>query len=212
MSKHDTWVQLRPGHPFEPIMRLFPKGFPMRDPFPMGLSKDNSAALWFMDSDRLDSNQIHHIAETIAAKHGVSSDEVLNEALSNEGFAVNNIWIANVTGGVENYRRNIESADFLESHLNATKKDFEEFYQQQYRDWIHGDKIPEPLPDNYEDINPRFKSPEMEAAFKQWQINKLLQQGGYSVWDVMNGTAMAEVMNKLDSEAEWSLATGEDWD
>ena len=59
MSKHDTWVYLVEGNPFEPIQHLFPEGFPMRDPFPLGFSeRDNKHfALFVMDSCRLDDEQ-----------------------------------------------------------------------------------------------------------------------------------------------------------
>ncbi|GBG20357.1 hypothetical protein NIES4072_40340 [Nostoc commune NIES-4072] len=34
MTKHDTWVKLKPNSPYEPILDLFPDGMiPMRDPF-----------------------------------------------------------------------------------------------------------------------------------------------------------------------------------
>lgn len=36
MTKHDTWVTLKPGNPLSEIMHLFPDGLiPMRDPFPL---------------------------------------------------------------------------------------------------------------------------------------------------------------------------------
>lgn len=49
MTAHDTWVQLKEGHPFEDIDHLFPYGFPMRDPFPMARSRFNpTASFWFI--------------------------------------------------------------------------------------------------------------------------------------------------------------------
>ncbi|MEH2115378.1 hypothetical protein [Nostoc sp.] len=36
MTKHDTWVKLKPGNPYESIIDLFPNGMiPMPDPFPL---------------------------------------------------------------------------------------------------------------------------------------------------------------------------------
>ena len=59
MTKHDTWVKLKPGNPYEPILDLFPDGMiPMRDPFPLErvtTSEGNLVALWIVDMERLSS-------------------------------------------------------------------------------------------------------------------------------------------------------------
>ncbi|MBW4678111.1 MAG: hypothetical protein KME52_30240 [Desmonostoc geniculatum HA4340-LM1] len=59
MTKHDTWVKLKPGSPIDPILNLFPDGMiPMRDPFPLERvtdSQNNQTALWIVDLERLSS-------------------------------------------------------------------------------------------------------------------------------------------------------------
>ncbi|MEM7756543.1 MAG: hypothetical protein AAF298_00225 [Cyanobacteria bacterium P01_A01_bin.40] len=208
MSKHDTWVQLKTGNPFEHIEHLFPKGFPMRDPWGMGRSEDGKTILWFMDMDRLSEPQKGVIAINIAEKFGVSPQEVIDE--SPEGFLINGEWIESMAGGTENYRRSIELANFLEAHSEPNRKAYEAFYQQQYRDWIHGDRVPEPMPENYEDVDPRMQSPALEKAYKQIEIDRLLAQGNYSVFDVLSGKAMIEVLNQIDPDNEYSLSTLDD--
>ncbi|WP_375505661.1 hypothetical protein [uncultured Nostoc sp.] len=51
MTKHDTWVKLKPGNPFEPILDLFPdRMIPMRDPFALERVTTSDA--------RADSNEV----------------------------------------------------------------------------------------------------------------------------------------------------------
>ena len=185
MTAHDTWVQLKEGHPFEDIEHLFPDGFPMRDPFPMGVTRsDTIVNLWFMDMNRLDNQQKHEIASLMAKKFGVDPQKIIDE--SPEGFAINHEWIESMEGGVENYRRTLELADFNETE-EPDSEAYKQFIDQQYRDWIDGDRVPEPMPENYEDIDPRMRSPELEQAYKRMEVQKLLNEGNYSTFDILSG-------------------------
>ncbi len=203
MSKHDTFVRLKAGHPFHHIDHLFPDGYPMRDPWGMGRSKDGKTILWIIDMDRLEQHQKGAIVINLAEKHGVHPQEIIDD--SPEGFAIASEWVESMTGGVENYRRSIELADFLEANPKPNKEAYEAFYQQQYRDWIDGDRIPEPYPENYEEIDKRFKSPEFEKAFKMHQIEKYMSEQNYSVFDILTGKAMTETLNHIDPDSHHSL-------
>ena len=209
MSKHDTWVKLKAGHPMTSIEQLFPEGFPMRDPWAMGRSPDGKTALWFIDDDRLTPDQSGEIAKLYAERFGVTIEKVLADSISN-GFAIDADWVESMTGGAENYRRTLELADFLEANPEPDPEAYKQFQQQQYRDWIEGDRVPEPMPEKYEDVDPRMKSPELEQAYKEIEFNRLLEQGNYSVLDILTGKAMVEVLNQIDSEHEYSLAKEDD--
>jgi hypothetical protein len=82
MTKHDTWGELLDGHPLEQIEYLFPEGYPFRDPFPLVVArKDNqNVALFVIDMERLDLEQIDAIAEVLADKYKVTKQEIIDDA------------------------------------------------------------------------------------------------------------------------------------
>ncbi|MHC5728387.1 MAG: hypothetical protein ACYTXY_30605, partial [Nostoc sp.] len=77
MTKHDTWVKLKTGNPYEPILDLFPDGMiPMRDPFPLErTSSFGGASLWIIDLERLKSSQATAITKLIAQHRNASPVE-----------------------------------------------------------------------------------------------------------------------------------------
>ncbi|MBW4676733.1 MAG: hypothetical protein KME52_22805 [Desmonostoc geniculatum HA4340-LM1] len=97
MTKHDTWVKLKPGSPIDPILNLFPDGMiPMRDPFPLERvtdSQNNHLALWIVDLERLSSVQANAIAQIIAHHRGAQPDVVAQEATVLGGFTLSHGWI-----------------------------------------------------------------------------------------------------------------------
>ncbi len=211
MSKHDTWVGLKSSSPYKDIEHLFPEGFPMRDPFPMEIAETKRGEivpLWIVDSDRLNKEQTQVLALVLAEKFSVSAHLVLEEAEKKGGFAMNHAWIDSMWGGAENYRRTVEFLDSEAERENGRNAQaWEHFYQQQYEDWINGDREPEPMPESYDDVDPRLKTPELEKVYKQIEIQRFLDNGNYSVFDVLSGTAMVDALNHIDPEGDWELAT-----
>lgn len=207
MSKHDTFVKLKLGNPFKSVLHLFEdEWIPVRDPWGMCQGKRNgkTVSLFCIDKDRITKEQEDAIVQIYARNFRVSPSEILKEA-EKDGITFSFEWVEAMTGETECYRRTLELADFLEAHPEPDEKTYSEFLKQQYRDWINGNRIPEPMPENYEDIDPRYKSPELEQAYKQRKINELLKKGNYSVFDVMSGTAAIEVLNQIDPDNEYSL-------
>ncbi|MDJ0681779.1 MAG: hypothetical protein QNJ18_18210 [Xenococcaceae cyanobacterium MO_167.B52] len=207
MTRHDTLVRLKPGNPFETVLHLFDGGWiPVRDPWGMctGKRDGKTISLFCVDKDRVTQEQEVILAACIAGRLEVSTEEVLQEA-EKDGITFDSDWVEAMTGEAECYRRTLELADFLEAHPTPDEFAYREFIEQQYCDWIHGDRIPEPMPENYEDVDPRYKSPELEQAYKQREIDRFLQQGGYSVFDVLTGKAMIDALNYLDPDSEYSL-------
>lgn len=182
MAKHDTWVELIDGHPFEAIQGLFPEGFPMRDPFPMGFSERDKEhfSLWYMDMDRLDDDQIMAIAELMAKKFKVTKGIILDdENFKSNGFLVDHKWIKSMCGEAENYQRTIELADFFEAHPDPSTEDIASFICQQDEDWIKGDRVPDPLPERYEDVDERLKHEDLEAVYQTIDFQKFLETKNY---------------------------------
>ncbi len=211
MSKHDTWVRLKPNSPYKSIEHLFPEGFPMRDPFPMEVGRNAEGEivpLWIVDIDRLEEIQMTALSVTIARGCNTTPDIVISEALEKKGFSISHVWVDSMCGGAENYRRTIEFLDSekqIEVGKNAIA--WERFYQQQLNDWINGDRIPEPMPASYKDIDPRMKTPQLEKAYKQIEIEKFLSDGDYSLFDVLSGAAVVDALSQIDPENDWELAT-----
>lgn len=197
MSKHDTWVELIEGHPFEAIKDLFPEGFPMRDPFPLGFSKRDKKhfSLWHMDMNRLDDDRIMAIAELMAQKFKVTKEVILDDA-KNNGFLIDHKWVKSMWGEAENYRRTIELADFFEAHPDPGTEDIASFICQQTADWVDGDRIPDPLPENYFDIDERLKTQELEDAYKKRDIAKFLEAGNYSHFDILTGKPVQDYLEQ----------------
>jgi hypothetical protein len=153
----------------------------MRDPFPMKFSQNANGepvALWVVDLHRLNDKQIAAIEGLIADLHAVSIKAILQDSDTNGGFCVSHASVSSISGGAENYRRTLElldrSVDFEQIDLEELDNELNDFYAQQYRDWIVGDRVPEPMPENYEDIDPRMKNPELEKAYRQIAIQKFL--------------------------------------
>lgn len=94
--------------------------------------------------------------------------------------------------------------DFLElAPQPPSESAFQEFYDNQRLRWIDGEEVPEPFPEDFDSVDPRLKTPELEVAMKRNQINKML--AGYSVFDVLTGQAMTDVLNAIDPDNEYNL-------
>lgn len=93
MTQHDSWVRLCSNSPYDALLELFPKGFPVRDPFPIGTGRTRqgeAVSLWAIDIDRLDMDQCEAIANTIASQLGADPDEILDEAIEHGSFGLDN--------------------------------------------------------------------------------------------------------------------------
>lgn len=207
MTKHDTWVKLKPGNPYEPILELFPDGqIPMRDPFPLERvtgTNNKQIALWIVDLERLSSVQVQAIAQLIAAARSADATEVAAEALDRGGFAMNSDWVESMLCWEEGFARSKELADFFETAPQPpSRRAWEAFVTSQFERWIDGDEEPPPIR-SIEDIDPRLRTPELEQAFKRHQIEKELSN--YSVFDVLTGRAMVDILNKTDPDNTYSL-------
>jgi hypothetical protein len=165
MTKHDSWVILREGSPFDQIKYLFPNGFPVRDPFPLevGDAGNKNVPIFAIDIDRLDSNQLAKLALLIAANNKVSIEEITRYIVSTGYLGIASHWVKKLWCGDEGIARQVELADFFEK--NEDDETFIEFYDRQYRDWIDGDKIA-PKINSIDDVDPRLRTPELENHFK----------------------------------------------
>ncbi len=212
MSKHDTWVRLYPNSPLSNYLHLFPQGIPMRDPFGFEYVRDRNGelvCLWIVDLNRLTAEQADAIASEIASSFGVEASAVKQDAYENGGFAINGAWIASMACGAEGMQRTKELADFLETAPQPPSMEaMDQFLNSQQRRWIDGDETPPPLPRKLQDIDPRLVTPELESALKEIQIDEALSQ--YSIFDVLAGRSMVKILNDLDPENEWSIATWDD--
>jgi hypothetical protein len=211
MTKHDTWGELLDGHPFEQIEYLFPEGYPFRDPFPLVVAqKDNqNVALFVIDMERLDLEQIDAIAEVLADKYKLTKQETLEDAKVNPfcTFCIQASWIQSLSGDAEAYQRNIEFLDYFDGlDGEPTKEQFQSFIRQQKADWIDGNKIPDPVPENYQDVDPRMESQELEDAYQKRDIAKFLEQGNYSAFDVLTGKPIQDYFDHLDEEGDLHYA------
>ncbi len=214
MTKHDTWVKLKPGSPYDPILDLFPDGVPMRDPFPLERVTVNGeqVALWVVDFERLDPAQANALAELIASHRGAEAVEVIQEAFLRGGFAMPSGWVESMECDAEGFQRTKEIADFFETAPQPpSKAAWQEFYNSQHERWIDGDEQPPPI-NSIDDIDPRLRTPELELRWKMRQIEQVIACGGYSVFDVLSGTATADVLNKIDPNNEWSLVRDDDFE
>ncbi|WP_298908711.1 hypothetical protein [uncultured Nostoc sp.] len=141
MTKHDTWVKLKPGNPYEPIMHLFADSMmPMRDPFPIELSANAKASLWMIDLERLKSSQATAITQLIATNCGVNPIEVQTEAMNKGGFAMNHQWVESMQCGNEGFQRQRELAEFLETAPEPSPQAWTEFINGQIERWIEGNE------------------------------------------------------------------------
>ena len=206
MTKHDTWVTLKPNNPLSEIIHLFPdEQIPMRDPFPMevGVSNSGNAALFVIDLDRLSSIQAAEITKIYARTLNASVDEIFGEALVSKGFAINSLFIDGLFCGAEGYQRTKESADFYDRCPNPTVEQIEEFMQDQRKRWIDGNEQPPPIPKEYQDFDPRIQTPELEQFLEKQAIDQEL--ANYSVMDVLTGRAMVDILNKQNPDVQYEL-------
>ena len=214
MTKHDTWVKLKPGNPYEPILDLFPDSIlPMRDPFPLEMVIDangKNVPLWIIDLERLSVIQANALAQLIANHRGASAVEVAREAESKGGFAMSDGWIEAMHCDAEGFQRSKELADFFETAPQPpSKKAWADFYNSQHERWIEGDEVPPPI-NSIEDVDPRLRTPELERAFKMREVETAIANGGYSVLDVLTGRAMVDSLNMIDPENSYSLVGYDD--
>ncbi|HLO84899.1 MAG TPA: hypothetical protein VK203_07790 [Nostocaceae cyanobacterium] len=213
MTKHDTWAKLKPSNPLEPIAHLFPNGVPLRDPFPLEYAREAEAVdptpLVVIDIYRLSPEQKVAIAQIWAIDHTVSHEVVLADAENNGGFLLAYSWLESMRAGNEGFGRLKEYADFLDANPDLTLEAWQEFYNSQYSRWIDGDEQPPPI-NSIDDTDPRLVTPELETEMQRYQIEQML--GGYSVFDVLTGRAMTDILNTLDPEHEYSLVGDDDED
>ncbi|MEH2270102.1 MAG: hypothetical protein V7K68_16950 [Nostoc sp.] len=216
MTKHDTWVKLKPGNPYEPILDLFPDGvIPVRDPFPLEMSVDakgKNVPLWIIDLERLSSVQANALAQLIARSRGAVVEEVVQEAESKGGFAMSDGWVESMNGDAESFQRQKELADFFETAPQPpSARAWREFYYSQHERWIEGDEVPPPI-NSIEDVDPRLRTPELERAFKMRKVESAIAQGNYSVMDVLSGRAFTNALNIIDPENSYSLVGYDEFD
>ncbi|BAY16903.1 hypothetical protein NIES21_27370 [Anabaenopsis circularis NIES-21] len=216
MTKHDTWVRLKAGNPYEPIIKLFPDGMiPMRDPFPLERvtgPNQEQIAVWIVDLQRLSSVQAQAIAQLTAAAHYADANEVAAEAVERGGFLLTHSWIESMECGPEGFQRQTELADFFETAPQPpSAKAWREFYNSQHDRWIEGDEVPPPI-NTIEDIDPRLRTPELEERMKMHQVNQFLADGNYSVFDVLTGRAMVDALNAIDPNNTYSFVGFDDED
>ncbi|MCC5620958.1 hypothetical protein [Nostoc sp. CHAB 5715] len=217
MTKHDTWVKLKPGNPYEPILDLFPDGMiPMRDPFALErVTTDNGdvLALWIVDMERLSSFQYQALSQIIAIHRNTDPLEVATEATLKGGFAINSEWVESIKCWVEGFERGRELADFLETAppqgTSEGKRAFWEFYSHQHERWIEGNQEPRPI-NSIEDIHPSLRTDELERLIKMHQVESAIAAGNYSVLDVLTGQAMVDALNIIDPENTYSLVGDDD--
>lgn len=211
MTKHDTWVKLKPGNPYEPIIDLFPFGMiPMRDPFPLEVSADRKASLWIIDLERLKNSQAVAIAQLIAKHRNADPLEVTQEAMNKGGFAMNHEWIESMQCGDEGFQRQKELAQFFETAPQPPSPlAWAEFVNSQVERWIDGNEEP-PQINSIEDVYPSLRTPELEQVLKMSKVEAALATGGYSVMDVLTGRAMVDSLNEIDPENSYSLVGYDD--
>ena len=206
MSKHDTWVELITPSPFDPIKHFFPQGFPMRDPFPALIAGEDNDPIWIMDMNRLEEAQVNAIANQIAYACGEPVEAIISVALEMGGFGIKHCWVQKMYGGAENYQRTLEFALLNEQYPDPTIEQWQGFMEQQYNDWIDGDRTPDPLPEKFEDVHPLMQTPELEQHYKQVKLAEFLESKNYSVMDVLLGDAVVDGLNFIDPEGGWEKA------
>lgn len=186
----------------------------MRDPFPMVSAPGaDRLSLWIVDLERLSELQIHALASVIAVRCGVTTIEVVDEAVATGGFGMSSEWVERIDVGPEGLQRTLELKEFFETTPEITQEAFTLFLDSQYLRWVDGDEVPPPVPTSIDEVPEELRTPELEQAIRQNRITQVLATGGYSVMDVLSGRAMADVMNALetDPDVSWSLA-GDDED
>ncbi|TFI53093.1 hypothetical protein BLD44_017260 [Mastigocladus laminosus UU774] len=154
MSKHDTWVFLKTPSPFDEILPLFPKGFPMRDPFPMVWVPNECGtndAIWMVDHSRLDYPQAMALSDLISDATGTSVSDLLKH-----GMGINHKWIERMEGGAECYTRTFELIEFLQLYPVPTNEELIAFLKDQEQRWIIGKDQPRPMPSHWNEYDARL--------------------------------------------------------
>ena len=203
MTAHDSWVYLVPRSPFEAIAGHFPDGFPVRDPWPAVMMGDSS--LWQVDLDRLSTAQVFAFAEIFAINRGLKTDELLDGIQQSNFIGIDDCWVDKLEVGPEGIQRTLELAKFLEIHPEYTPDQWQEFMTDQQRRWIDGNEQPPPMPQTIEELDPRLRTPELEAAIKNRQVKQMLHDKGYSVFDVMMGYATADIESIMGIDSDWRV-------
>ena len=146
LSKHDSWVYLVEGSPYDEIKSMFPEGFPVRDPFPMDYALVPPdllpIPLWTIDYSRLTYAQSETLAKLIGSQCGVDFREVLLEAEAKGGFGLERRWAKRLECGAEGVQRTRELADFLKVNQEPTAEAWDKFFSDQFEHWIKGNEIP----------------------------------------------------------------------
>lgn len=211
MTDHDSWVTLAPGNPYELIIHLFPDGIPVRDPFPMNTLKTLEGkviSLWTIDLERLDDSQVDAICETISDLKGEHPEIILDDAISHGGFSLDSRWVAGLEIGPEGYARTLELREFTLNNPRKTRQAalaMQAFLQDQVERWIDGDEIPPPLPESIDEVPEELRTSGLEQAIKKNKVNALLEAGNYSVFDMLTGRAMTDVLNQIDPDNSYEV-------
>ena len=211
MTKHDTWVLLRENNPLLEIIHLFPQGqIPVRDPFPMELVADDKgkAALFTIDLERLSAFQAMEITKTYAKALSVSFDEIFEDTIINKGFGLNCLYVEQIFCGAEGYQRTKELADFHDRYPDPTQQQIADFLNDQKKRWIDGDAVPPPVPQEYEHVDSRLRTEDLENFLQKQDIDRRLI--GCSVIDVLTGRAMFNAFSKQNSELSYEFVGLED--
>ncbi|NJK46995.1 hypothetical protein HC931_01140 [Candidatus Gracilibacteria bacterium] len=203
MTKHDSWVYLVPQSPFEAIANWFPNGFPVRDPWPAVMMGDSS--IWQVDLERLATSQVWAFAEIFAINRKLTRDEILDGIQQSNFIGIDDCWVDRLDVGPEGMQRTLELANFLEVHPEYTPDQWQEFMADQQRRWIDGNEQPPPMPQTIDEVDPRLRTPEIEAAIEHQQVKQMLHDKGYSVFDVMMGYARADIESILGTDSGWEL-------
>jgi hypothetical protein len=203
MTKHDSWIYLVPQSPFDAIADYFPDGVPVRDPWPATIVGD--ATLWQVDLERLDNLQVFAFAEIFAINRGLTRDEILDGIQQSNFIGIDNRWVDRLKVGPEGMQRTLERAKYFEKHPESTSKQWQAFMSDQQQRWIDGNELPPPMPQTIDELDPRLRTPEIEAAIKNRQVKQMLHEKGYSVLDVMMGYAREDIESIMGSDSGYEL-------
>lgn len=215
MSKHDSWVTLKPGSIYDRLIDLFPDGIPVRDPFPMESVREPDGTrimIYTIDLLRLGDSQFDAIADAIADKHGIFPEEIKKDAIATGGFGLQCGLIDELECGAEGWQRNNELADFLYAKPQPSVEAMSCFFDDQQRRWIDGDEIPPPLPTSLDKIDPRLYTPELEREIEQNRIEAAIARRNPSSLDILTRTVTEDMLNELDPESDWSIGDEGDYD
>lgn len=203
MTQHDSWIYLVPQSPFDAIADYFPDGIPVRDPWPATIVGD--ASIWQVDLERLETFQVFAFAEIFAINRGLTRDEMLDSIQQSNFIGIDDRWVDRMDVGPEGMQRTLELANFLEAHPEYTSEQWQEFMGDQERRWIDGNEQPPPMPQTLDEVDPRLRTPEIEAAIKNRQVKQMLHEKGHSVFDVMMGYAREDIESIMGTDSGYEL-------